>query len=260
MERVRLNKFLAECGVCSRREADRLIEAGRVTVDGHMAQTGQSVEENQSILVDGKAVAGKNRKVVLLYHKPFGVVCTEKDPHAKRILTDEVKYPVRVTYAGRLDKDSQGLLILTNDGELIEEMMRGANGHEKEYLVRVNRKLTREFLERMSAGVYLKELDVKTRACRVEQTGENTFRIVLTQGLNRQIRRMCGALNYEVVRLKRVRVVNLELGDLKPGEYREATDREMRELMAALRDDAAGRDSFSGRGAGTGIRQDPDRA
>ena len=235
MERERLNKFLAECGICSRREADRLIEAGRVTVSGQTAQVGAQVEEGQEILVDGKPVARKREKIVLLYHKPVGVVCTERDPHEKRTLSSEVKYPVRVTYAGRLDKESQGLLILTNDGDLIEEMMRGANGHEKEYVVRVNKKITRDFLDRMAAGIYLKDLGVKTRPCRVEQVGEKTFRIVLTQGLNRQIRRMCSQLNYSIVSLRRERIVNLQLGDLKPGELREATEEEVRELWDCLK-------------------------
>lgn len=235
MERERLNKFLAECGICSRREADRLIEAGRVTVSGQTAQVGAQVEEGQEILVDGKPVARKKEKIVLLYHKPVGVVCTERDPHEKRTLSSEIKYPVRVTYAGRLDKESQGLLILTNDGDLIEEMMRGANGHEKEYVVKVNKKITRDFLDRMAGGIYLKDLGVKTRRCRVEQVGEKTFRIVLTQGLNRQIRRMCSQLDYSIVSLRRERIVNLKLGDLKPGELREATAEEVRELWNCLK-------------------------
>lgn len=235
MERERLNKFLAECGICSRREADNLISAGRVMVSGQPARLGAVVEEGQEVLVDGKPVARRDRKVVLLYHKPVGVVCTERDPHEKRTLSNEIKYPLRVTYAGRLDKESQGLLILTNDGALIDEMMRGAKGHEKEYIVKVDRKITEEFLKRMAGGIYLRDLKVKTRPCRTEKLGENTFRIVLTQGLNRQIRRMCGELNYRIVSLKRVRVVNLRLGDLKPGELREASEEEVRELWKCLK-------------------------
>lgn len=235
MERIRLNKFLAECGVCSRREADRLIEAGRVQVDGSVAGMGVTVGDDQEILVDGRPVNRIEKKVVLLYNKPAGVVCTEKDSHAERTLATEVQYPVRVTYAGRLDKDSQGLLILTNDGDLIDEMMRGANGHEKEYSVIVNRPVTKTFLEKMAAGVYLEELDVTTRPCRVWQTGERSFRMVLTQGLNRQIRRMCGSLGYRVLGLRRLRVVNLHLGELKPGELREATEEEVKALWNALK-------------------------
>lgn len=235
MERIRLNKFLAQCGICSRREADRLIEEGRVTVDGRIAGMGCQVCGTEKVLVNGKAAERKKEKVVLLYHKPVGVVCTEKDPHAKRTISSELKYPVRVTYAGRLDKDSHGLLLLTNDGDLIEEMMRGANGHEKEYVVKVNRQITEEFLSKMAAGIYLKDLETTTRACEVTKVGEKTFRIILTQGLNRQIRRMCSALGYEVISLKRERVVNLELGNLKAGEYREATTEEIENLWSAIK-------------------------
>lgn len=240
MEPMRLNKLLASRGVCSRREADRLLEEGRVTVDGVQAGMGAKVDGSADIRVDGKPIAGKPGTVLLLYHKPVGVVCTEKDPHAERTVATEVHYPVRVTYAGRLDKDSDGLLLLTNDGDLIQEMMRGANAHEKEYRVRVNRPVTEDFIKRMEAGVFLRELRVKTRPCRIEKTGEREFRIVLTQGLNRQIRRMCGELGYRVEKLTRLRVVNLMLGDLKPGEVREATENELEDLRKALKDPAKG--------------------
>jgi len=236
-EPVRLNKYLAECGVCSRREADKLIEAGRVTVNGEIAETGCRVRPDDAIAVDGKALSGRNRKVVLAFYKPVGVTCTERDPHAEKVLSDLVKYPVRVTYAGRLDRDSEGLLLLTNDGNLIDAMMRGANGHEKEYLVRVDKEITDDILSKLSGGIYLDELKVQTRPCETERVGKYTFRIVLTQGLNRQIRRMCAACGRRVVSLKRVRVLNITLDGLKPGEYRELTEAELSELYRTVRPD-----------------------
>lgn len=230
MEEIRLNKYLAECGVCSRRDADRLIEEGRVSVNGTSARCGQKVKSGDRVAVNGKELKSKDKKVVLRFYKPVGVTCTERDAHAKHKVTDMIKYPVRVTYAGRLDKDSEGLLLLTNDGELIDRMMRGANSHEKEYKVRVNKEITQDFLQRMSEGIYLKELDITTRECKVEAIGKNTFHIVLTQGVNRQIRRMCAALGYEVKALKRVRVMNLLLGDLKPGQFKEVVGKDLEEL------------------------------
>lgn len=235
MERVRLNKYLASCGICSRRDADHLIESGLVLVNGMPAQMGMLVDGTEEIFCQGKKVDKKEPKVVLLYHKPAGVTCTEKDSHAERTIRTEVDYPIRVTYAGRLDKESRGLLLLTNDGDLIEEMMRGANGHEKEYAVRVNKPISDEDLKKMSEGIFLEELGVKTRPCRAWKTGEMTFHVVLTQGLNRQIRRMCQALGYRVMRLIRLRVVNLNLGDLPEGKWREATEEEVRKLWEALR-------------------------
>ena len=173
---------------------------------------------------------GKEKQVVLAFYKPVGVTCTEKDKHAEKIINDYIKYPVRVTYAGRLDKDSEGLLLLTNDGNLIDAMMRGANRHEKEYVVKVNKEITGEFVEKMSAGMYLAELKTQTRPCQVEKVGKFTFRIILTQGLNRQIRRMCKILGYEVTSLKRERVMNIKLGKLVPGKYKEVTGDELEKL------------------------------
>lgn len=221
MELVRLNKFLAHAGICSRREADRLIESGRVLVNGLVPTAGQQVGDKDTIAVDGKVVRGQERCVVLAYYKPVGITCTERDPHAKKTIAQAVKYPIRVTYAGRLDQDSEGLLLLTNDGDLIQGLMRGANRHEKEYIVKVDREITEDFLEKMSCGVYLKELEQTTRPCTVEQIGKYTFRIILTQGLNRQIRRMCETNGCKVKSLKRIRVMHILLDDLKPGEYRE---------------------------------------
>lgn len=230
MEQMRLNKYLAHCGVCSRRDADRLIEKGEVLVNGRQAQAGMTVDDGDEILVSGRPVRGVQEPVVLAFYKPFGVVCTEKDVHAESIVSDLVDYPVRVTYAGRLDKDSEGLLLLSNDGDLIQAMMKGENCHEKEYVVRVNREITPDFLEKMSGGVYLEELDITTRKCQVEQMGRFVFRMVLTQGVNRQIKRMCIACGCRVRELKRVRVMHVTLGGLKPGEYRELDREDMERL------------------------------
>ena len=233
MEQTRLNKYLAQCGVCSRREADKLIEQGRVYVNGRVAATGQQVSEADEIIVNGKRLQGKEQKKVLAFYKPIGVTCTEKDRHAEKVIADMVKYPIRLTYAGRLDKDSEGLLLLTNDGDLIDAMMRGANRHEKEYLVKVDKEITDVFLEKMAQGIYIKELDLTTRKCEVEKIGKFTFRIILTQGVNRQIRRMCKVCGYEVKQLKRIRVMNVLLEQLKPGEYRELTREELIMLYQA---------------------------
>lgn len=229
-EKVRLNKYLSETGICSRREADRFIEEGKVLVNGRIAEQGMKVGDLDKIMVDGNPVARREKKVVLAYYKPVGVVCTERDKHAQVTIKDVLDYPVRVTYAGRLDKDSEGLLLMTNDGDLINGLMRAANFHEKEYLVRVNKPMSRDFLKKMSEGVMLKELKTKTRPCFVKEEGKFVFRIILTQGLNRQIRRMCKTLGYEVVSIKRVRVANIMLGDLKPGEIRPVEGSERKEL------------------------------
>lgn len=227
---VRLNKYLADCGVCSRREADKLIEQGKVTVNGRTAAMGSKVTQRDRIAVNGRQLQGKPEKAVLAFYKPVGVTCTEQDRHAEKIINDYVNYPVRVTYAGRLDKESEGLLLLTNDGDLIEAVMRGAHRHEKEYIVRVNRAITPQFLEKMASGVYLRELEQTTRPCEIRQTGKYTFRIILTQGLNRQIRRMCRACGYEVTQLKRIRVMNICLDQLAPGKYREVEGEELAQL------------------------------
>ena len=178
MERMRLNKYLAHCGICSRREADRLIEQGRVLVNGRPAATGQSVGDTDEVTVSGKVVQTSKKTVVLAYNKPVGVTCTEKDPHADKKITDMIKYPVRVTYAGRLDKDSEGLLLLTNDGDLIQAMMRGSGHHEKEYVVKVDRELSEEALNKMTNGIYLKDLDITTKPCKIEQTGKDRKSVV----------------------------------------------------------------------------------
>lgn len=230
MEQMRLNKFLAHSGVCSRRDADHLIEKGAVLVNGIVAKPGQKVDETAQVTVYGKPVKLSEKTVVLAFYKPLGITCTERDSHAEKKISDIICYPIRVTYAGRLDRDSEGLLLLTNDGDLIQAMMRGANKHEKEYLVRVDKEITNELLEKMSGGIYLKELDVTTRECTVEKTGKYTFRIILTQGVNRQIRRMCEACGYRVRELKRIRIMHITLGGLKPGEYVELSEVDIERL------------------------------
>lgn len=230
MERMRLNKYLASCGVCSRRDADKLIEAGEVLVNGARAAAGMQVMSADRVEVRGKRLEKPDEKVVLAYYKPVGVVCSERDAHAGRLVTKEIGYHRRVTYAGRLDKDSEGLLLLTDDGDLINAMMRGKNGHEKEYIVKADRKWEDSAVERMREGVYLEELGQTTRPCEIERIGEKTLRMVLTQGLNRQIRRMCEAQGYRVKSLKRTRVINIKLEKLKPGEYRELAGKEREEL------------------------------
>ena len=219
MESMRINKFLAHGGVCSRRDADKLIEQGRVLVNGSIARPGQLVGREDTVVVNGKTVAEQEKKVVLAYYKPVGVTCTERDAHAGKVLTKLIEYPIRVTYAGRLDKDSEGLLLLTNDGDLIQGMMRGANRHEKEDIGKTDKEITEEFLSKMSQGLYLKDLDATTRPCETQKLGKYSFRIILTQGLNRQIRRMCAACGYEVKKLKRVRVMHVTIGSLLPGQY-----------------------------------------
>lgn len=229
-EKMRLNKFLASSGVCSRREADKLIEEGVVTVNGLPGMTGQSVSDRDIVLVRGERVLAKKEPVVLAYHKPAGVTCSEKDAHAEKLITDMIDYPVRLTYAGRLDKDSTGLILMTNDGDLIEGMMKGSHRHEKEYIVTVKRDITPEFLAKMEAGVYLKDLHIKTRKCKVKKLSIDSFSIILTQGVNKQIKRMCKECGNTAASIKRVRIMNIELGALAENEWREIAGEEKRKL------------------------------
>lgn len=245
MEEIRLNKFLSEAGVCSRREADRMIEEGRITVDGRKAETGMRVRPDQEVKVGKKLISMEREEEVLLaVYKPEGVVCTT-DRREKRNIVDFVGYPVRIYPIGRLDKDSEGLILMTNIGSLVNKMMRSVNYHEKEYLVTVHKPVTDAFLERMAKGVRIRKeekgevlLDAMTRPCQVEKLGRCSFCIILTQGLNRQIRRMCEALGYQVTHLKRVRVLNIELKGMRPGTWRKVTDKELKELMELLRGSA----------------------
>ncbi len=233
-EPMRINRFLSDAGVCSRRDADRLVAAGKVTVDGVPAEMGAKVSPGQRVCVNGKPVRVEEEEILLAVNKPIGIVCTTAEFDQNNIV-DYLHYPKRIYPIGRLDKDSSGLILMTNQGELVNKILRGGNHHEKEYLVRVNRPVTPEFAAAMEAGVVLDD-GVRTLPCRVEKTGGYSFRIILTQGLNRQIRRMCAALGYRVSSLKRVRVMNIELGDLRVGAYRRVTPEEYRELKRLLED------------------------
>lgn len=231
---IRLNKYIAMAGVASRRDADKLIDAGKVTINGKTAQTGDKVFEGDSVKVGSKLIKPAEELVVLAYYKPAGVTCTERDSHAEYTVKDQVRYKQRVTYAGRLDKDSEGLLIMTNDGDLIQEMMRGENGHEKEYVVKINKPVTEELIEKLSSGIFLRELNRKTKPCVVKKVSKDSFSIVLTQGLNRQIRRMCEACDVKVMNLKRIRVLSVTLEGLKPNEYRKLSDAEVEKLFKEI--------------------------
>ena len=239
---IRLNKFLSEAGICSRREADRLIEAGKVKINGQAAATGQKVLPGQSVTVKGRVITAsgqkashKEKQVLLAVHKPKGIVCTTSDKDRAPNIVDMLDYPVRIYPIGRLDKESEGLILMTNQGDLVNKMMRSGNAHEKEYLVKVNRPVTDDFIRKMKKGVHLSELDVTTKPCFVAKTGEKAFKIILTQGLNRQIRRMCKELGFEVRLLKRMRIMNIELGDLKPGAYRELSKKEYHQMKEAIK-------------------------
>lgn len=226
---MRINKYLSECGVCSRREADILIEAGRVQVNQRPAQPGMQVDGNDEVLVDGKKAVPAGEKEYLAFNKPRGIVCTA-EKREKNNLIDYLKYPKRITYAGRLDKDSEGLLLLTDDGDLIDALMTGSNGHEKEYVVTVEGELTPERIQHLAAGVWLKEIGRQTAPCKVWQSGKQELHMVLTQGINRQIRRMCKNTGLYVRRLKRIRIGRIFLGDLPCGKLRRLTEEEKRWL------------------------------
>jgi len=241
MDEIRLNKFLSEKGVCSRREADRLIEEGQVTVDGVTASTGMKVRPDQIVCVGGSQISdGPKRDILLAVNKPVGVICTT-DKRERRNIVDFVGYPSRIYPIGRLDKDSEGLILMTNNGDLVNKIMKASNHHEKEYVVTVNKPVTDAFLESMRKGVHIRKeekgevlLDAVTRPCTVERMGKQKFRIILTQGLNRQIRRMCEALGYRVEQLRRIRIVNIELKGLPQGHYREITGGEYEQLLELL--------------------------
>lgn len=226
----RINKFLSEVGYCSRREADRLIEAGRVTINGIVPEMGTKIASNDVVQVDGKVV--KNTKaayVYLAFNKPIGIVCTTDTSVEKNNIIDFINYPKRIFPIGRLDKPSEGLILLTDDGDIVNKILRASNNHEKEYVVTVDKPISQIFVKRMSGGIYLKDLDKTTKKCTVKKLDTFTFSIILTQGLNRQIRRMCNYLNYNVDALKRVRIMNIHL-DIPVGTYRELTKAEFSEL------------------------------
>ena len=233
MESIRLNKYLSASGVCSRREADRLIEAGAVLVDGRPASIGMLVSGQNEVTYQGQPVRPSEDLVLLAVYKPPGVVCTTVRHKGEQNIIDLVNYPVRLVPVGRLDKASEGLILMTNQGELSDRILRSRNGHEKEYLVKVDKPVTLDFLQKMRAGVPI--LDTVTRPCKVKKTEERTFQITLIQGLNRQIRRMCEALGYRVTYLKRIRVMNIELKTLAPGTYRLVEGEELQALLKSLR-------------------------
>lgn len=233
-ELYRLNKYLSDAGVCSRRAADAAIEAGEVTVNGELAVMGMKVTVSDEVRYKGQIVSNVDKKNILLaYNKPAGIVCTAEKREKNNII-EHINYPERIYPIGRLDKDSTGLILLTNQGDLVNKIMKAVNAHEKEYIVTVDKDITADFIKNMSNGVYLEELDVTTRKCRVTKTGPREFRIVLTQGLNRQIRRMCQTFGYRVRTLKRVRIMNIELGNLKEDTYRDVNSKEIKELMKML--------------------------
>lgn len=234
---MRLNKYISETGLCSRREADALIAAGRVTLNGNPIELGTQVGEGDEVCVDGKRVQGRTReaehakrRVYIALNKPAGITCTT-ERHIAGNIVDFVGHRERIFPIGRLDKDSEGLILLTSNGDIVNEILRSENEHEKEYLVTIDRPVSAAFVTGMSAGLYLPGLDVTTKPCIVEKRGSNSFRIVLTQGLNRQIRRMCDVFDCKVRRLQRVRIINLKLGALKLGQWRDLTDAELHGLL-----------------------------
>ena len=234
-ETVRLNKFLSEKGICSRREADRLVDEGKVMVNGVCAVMGQKVSSADEIVVDGKKVSTKQVKPVLIaVNKPAGIVCTTARFEGEKNIVDMVKYPTRIYPIGRLDKESEGLILMTNLGDLANEISKASNSHEKEYVVTVNNQVTESFLDKMRRGMHLEEVNADTMPCVCTKTGNREFHIILKQGLNRQIRRMCAACGYRVETLKRIRIMNIHLGNIPQGNFRNVTDAEFDKLIKTL--------------------------
>lgn len=231
---VRLNKFLSDAGVCSRREADRLTEAGKITINGEVAVLGSKVTDTDVVKVNGEEVSREEEQIIIAFNKPEGIECTAQKDNPDNII-DYIGYEKRIYPIGRLDKNSRGLILLTNDGSIVNGILKASNFHEKEYVVTVDKEITGEFIEAMSSGVTILD-GVKTRPCEVKKTKKHEFNIVLTQGLNRQIRRMCKALGYNVTKLQRVRVMNVELGTLGKGKYRNLTDKEVKDLLDQIND------------------------
>lgn len=236
-EPMRLNKYLSDSGFCSRREADRLVEQGKVLIDGEVAVLGQKVIPGQHIMVNGKSLEREEERILIAFNKPRGIVCTTSSKEKDNIV-DYLNFGKRIYPIGRLDKDSEGLILLTNKGDIVDKILRGSNYHEKEYVVTVNKKITKEFVEGMQAGVPI--LDTVTRPCTLHVMNDRTFRIVISQGLNRQIRRMCEYFGYRVQTLKRVRIMNIQLNHLKSGAYRNLSNAEWKQLNALLNKDRKG--------------------
>ena len=230
---TRINKFLSEIGFCSRREADKLIDQGRIKINGEIPLMGTKITDEDQVSVNGKVVrrAKKKKGIYIAFNKPVGIVCTTDTRREKNNIIDYINYPTRIFPIGRLDKLSEGLIFLTNDGDIVNKILRAKNRHEKEYEVTVNKPVTKEFIQAMSSGVPI--LDTITRKCFVKQTGKKTFKIILTEGLNRQIRRMCEYLEYEVKKLKRVRIMNVKL-DIPIGTYRDFTAKELNQINQAV--------------------------
>ena len=225
---MRINKFISEKGICSRREADKLIEQGRVTINGSIAQIGSVVEHGDIVKIDNKVLKQRESFVYIVLNKPVGIVSTTDTKERDNII-DFMNYPKRIFPIGRLDKDSEGLILLTSDGDIVNKILRAGNNHDKEYIVRVDKPITQAFINGMSNGVRI--LGTVTKRCKVEMLNKNTFRIILTEGLNRQIRRMCEAFGYEVLALKRIRIMNIKLMDLPTGSWRYVTPDELSKLM-----------------------------
>jgi 23S rRNA pseudouridine2604 synthase len=225
---LRLNKFISETGVCSRREADKWIDAGRVTCNGQIAALGTRVQSGDEVRIDGEVIGAKKKQIYIALHKPVGITCTT-EAHIDDNIIDLVGHAERIFPIGRLDKDSEGLILLTNDGDIVNEILRSENNHEKEYIVAVDRPITDLSLKMMADGV--KIMGELTKPCKVSRIDQESFRMILTQGLNRQIRRMCSALGYKAQRLKRVRIMNIELGNLRSGQWRYLTDSELAGLL-----------------------------
>lgn len=233
IKQTRLNKFISETGFCSRREADKLIEQGRVTLNGVIPEVGTKVIDGDQVLVDGKPLNGKKAPIYIAFNKPVGITCTT-EKHIKGNIIDFIKHPERIFPIGRLDKPSEGLIFLTSDGDIVNKILRAGNNHQKEYLVTVDKPISREFIRKMSSGVPI--LNTVTQKCKVSQENKQRFRIILTQGLNRQIRRMCEVLGYHVVKLKRVRIMNINLDGLNAGQWRYLTPGEIEHINALVAD------------------------
>lgn len=231
-EEVRLNKYISETGFCSRREADKLIEAGACTIDGVKALVGTKVSKGQEVRINGIKISKEEELVYIALNKPVGITCTT-EKKIKGNIVDFVGHEKRIFHIGRLDKDSEGLILLTNDGDIVNKILRAGNNHEKEYIVTVNRVIDEDFINSMSKGVPI--LGTVTKKCPVKKVGNRTFDIILTEGMNRQIRRMCEALGYEVVKLKRIRIMNIKLGDLKVGQWRDLNKNELLKLNELIR-------------------------
>ncbi|AYB40617.1 23S rRNA pseudouridine(2604) synthase RluF [Brevibacillus laterosporus] len=228
---MRINKFISETGYCSRREADKLVEAGRVTINGVVAELGSQADGGDDVKIDGKALGIKKAAVYIALHKPVGITCTT-ERHIKGNIVDFVNHPERIFPIGRLDKDSEGLILLTNDGDIVNKILRAENNHDKEYIVTVDKPITDAFLKGMASGVRI--LGTTTKPCQVNRINERSFRIILTQGLNRQIRRMCQVFGYKVQRLQRIRIMNIHLDGIKKGEWREVSTKELNQLLQNL--------------------------